>query len=201
MLENLRKSFLAGMMISIGAAVYLSCESKVAGALFFTVGLVTICVLGLFLYTGKIGYALENKNKPNVLLIWLGNLLGTAVCGVMMRFALPQLHDKARPLFENKMAQNPLATVVLGLFCGVLMYIAVEHYKEGSGAGRFLGIILCVPTFILCGFEHSIADMVYCTFAVDSWADIICALIFVIIVTVGNTLGSLIFRILSREVR
>ena len=108
-----------------------------------------------------------------------------------MRFALPQLHEKARPLFENKMAQNPLATVVLGLFCGVLMYIAVEHYKEGSGAGRFLGIILCVPTFILCGFEHSIANMFYIPtgFFASGTLDILAFLNNIIPVTLGNIAG------------
>ena len=34
----------AGVMISIGGTVFLSCESAVAGALLFTIGLAFVCI-------------------------------------------------------------------------------------------------------------------------------------------------------------
>ena len=52
---------LAGIAIGIGGTVYLSMDNKTAGALMFTVGLYTICIHGLNLYTGKVGYA---PNQP-----------------------------------------------------------------------------------------------------------------------------------------
>jgi len=48
-------------MIGVGAVIYLSLENKVIGALLFSVGLLSICCLGLNLFTGKIGYVVENK--------------------------------------------------------------------------------------------------------------------------------------------
>lgn len=47
------RGVLAGLMISIGGYVYLGCENRVVGAVFFTVGLITITLFGFDLYTGK----------------------------------------------------------------------------------------------------------------------------------------------------
>ena len=54
---------LAGISISIGGVVYLSLDNKIAGALLFTAGLYAIVLNGLFLYTGKIGYLVTEKDK------------------------------------------------------------------------------------------------------------------------------------------
>ena len=58
------RGVLAGLMISIGGYVYLGCENRVVGAVFFTVGLITITLFGFDLYTGKIatGWAKVGRN-------------------------------------------------------------------------------------------------------------------------------------------
>lgn len=70
----------AGLAISVGGTVYLSLENKIAGALLFTIGLYAIVLNGLYLYTGKVGYLVEQKNKKEygilLVLTWLGNLVG-----------------------------------------------------------------------------------------------------------------------------
>ena len=48
-------------------------------------------------------------------------------------------------------------TFINAVFCGWLMYVAVDTFKKGTP----IGIICAVPAFIICGFEHSIADMYY----------------------------------------
>ncbi len=57
-METFRKAAAAGVSISIGATVYLACESRLLGAMLFTIGLFVICAFGLNLFTGKIGYVL-----------------------------------------------------------------------------------------------------------------------------------------------
>ena len=42
-------SLAAGVFISIGGTVFLSCEDRVVGAVLFSVGLLSICCMGLFL--------------------------------------------------------------------------------------------------------------------------------------------------------
>ena len=90
--ESLKKSVAAGLMIGIGCIVYLSLESKIAGALLFSVGLFLICSFGMFLFTGKIGYIIKTGNKPNCAVIWLGNLFGSIAVSVIARIAKPSLH-------------------------------------------------------------------------------------------------------------
>ena len=60
--NNLLLSFVAGVLIAIGGTVFLSCESKYLGALLFSVGLFFIVEGKYKLYTGAIGYLLDNKN-------------------------------------------------------------------------------------------------------------------------------------------
>ena len=55
------KGIYAGLMIGIGGVAYLSVKNPVAGSFFFSIGLLTICMYGMNLYTGKIGYVLVNK--------------------------------------------------------------------------------------------------------------------------------------------
>ena len=43
-----------GVCIALGGVAFLSLESNILGALFFTVGLFTICTMGLSLFTGKV---------------------------------------------------------------------------------------------------------------------------------------------------
>ena len=56
-MKNYLKQFLlailAGLMIGVGGTVYLTLENKIVGSLMFTVGLYTIVLNGLFLYTGN----------------------------------------------------------------------------------------------------------------------------------------------------
>lgn len=174
-IEEFVKSIFAGVMIGIGGTVYLSCENKIAGAFLFTVGLVTICEFGLNLYTGKVGYTLLGNQKWGkklsfLLRVILGNFVGTLLCGLAVGAARPGLREAAAALCEKKLTQSLGAVLVLSICCGLLMYIAVEGYKKNAGgvaggspnsAAKYISILLCIPTFILCGFEHSIADMVY----------------------------------------
>ena len=68
--------FLAGASISIGAAIYLSCQSKVAGALLFSIGLILVVTYGFNLYTGMIGFVRSGKELLRALYALLANALG-----------------------------------------------------------------------------------------------------------------------------
>ena len=164
------RGVLAGLMISIGGYVYLGCENRVVGAVFFTVGLITITLFGFDLYTGKIGYWLgqSRQERWQTLLSLPCNAVGGLIAGLARR------------------AKAPLTLLVDGIFCGILIFICVEIYKT---RGTVLGILICIPTFILCGFEHSIADIFYfCNARIFSGQ----AVLVVVLVALGNALGALI---------
>lgn len=197
---DFKKSIAAGVVIGIGSTVYLSCSDKLVGALFFTIGLFVICAFGLNLFTGRIGYVIERKNFFECLKIWLGNFAGCILSVIPIRLVRPELSATASKLVEAKLEQGYLVSIVLAIFCGILMYVAVENFRKNkSDIGKYIGIFLCVPVFILCGFEHSIADVCYFLFSINSAGEILSALMFVVIVSIFNGIGSIFFWFLNKD--
>lgn len=180
---------LGGFSIGIGGILFLSVESKVVGALLFTIGLYTICVHGLNLYTGKIGYLPERNPEflIDLCLIWIGNLLGTLISAVLVHNArIRGIAERAQEMCRVKDEDGFLSLLLLGIFCGFLMYAAVEGYaKTKNPIILFMGVV----TFILCGFEHCIADMFYYSVA-GMWNPD--ALLRIVVITVGNSFGSML---------
>ena len=192
------KAVAAGICISIGAAAYLSCDSKIIGSLLFTTGLFTICFFGLNLYTGKIGYVLDMPHPTDCITTWFGNALGCVCGGALLRFALPSLSVVGRAVTVAKLDMPILRAVVLGVFCGILMYIAVHNYNENPHMfGKCVGIFVCIPAFIICGFEHSIANVVYFTLGIRSVTELLPMLAFTLAVSSANAIGAILFRRLS----
>ncbi|MBQ8849358.1 MAG: formate/nitrite transporter family protein [Clostridia bacterium] len=197
-LQTFFKAVAAGLSISVGAASYLMCDNKIVGALLFTVGLFTICFFGLNLYTGKIGYLLDMEHPVDCLTIWFGNAVGCVLGGLLLRLALPRLAQTARALTEAKLSVPIYRAAILGLFCGMLMYIAVHNYRENPHMfGKCVGIFVCIPAFILCGFEHCIANVVYFTLGITSVSQLLPMLLMTVVVTAANAVGAVAFRKLS----
>ena len=189
-------AILSGITIGVGGTVFLSAESRVVGAVLFTVGLYTICIQGLNLFTGKVGYLFDNKPiyLLELLVIWIGNFLGTAISAVLiLQTRISGIADTARSLCEVKLQDNYLSLFVLGIFCGMLMFIAVDGFKKTNGNPviLFLGVV----TFILCGFEHCIADMFYFTLA-GMWSAK--AVLCILVITLGNSVGGVLIPLVKK---
>lgn len=185
---------LAGICIAVGGTVFLSLESKVLGAFLFTVGLFSICVNGFNLFTGKVGYALDNPPSYLGYLanVWLGNLAGTWLAAALLSCTRvgAALQDKAMFLCDVKLADSALSVFILAIFCNLLMYIAVDGFKNNTHeVGKYLGLFLGVVVFILCGFEHCVANMFYFSMAGVWDVHTFCWLL---IMTAGNIIGGLL---------
>lgn len=195
LLKQIVDGILAGLLIAIGGTVLLSCEDKIVGAVLFSVALLCICLLGYSLYTGKICYIADHPTRETfsvLLLGLLGNLIGTFACGRAIRFALPAVGEKALVMCEGKLEQTFPVTLIRAFFCGVLIYLAVEIYRRGKG---IVGILFCIPVFIMSGFEHSIADMYY--FAASGLVSLQ-GTGFLFTVLLGNSLGGLLIPLLGK---
>lgn len=194
MTEKIGKPFLAaalaGCMIGVGGMVFLSCENRYVGAALFCVGLFAICTFGLYLFTGRVGYLPDNRAFLDIFVTWAGNYAGTLLAGLAAGTARPKLAEAARTLCEGKLAQQWPETLILAFFCGILMYVAVDSFKRGAGAARYLGMLLAVPAFILSGCEHSVADMFY--LALGGCAGR--GFGYVLLVSAGNALGAMVFH-------
>lgn len=196
-LEVLARGFLAGMMIAIAAVAYLSFDNHYVGALAFSVGLYTIYTLDFYLYTGKVGFILESRAYLDTIVIWFGNLLGgvaVALAVLNTRIAKTStIVSLAQSYSEVKINDALLSSFILGIFCGIMMYIAAASYKKlSTSVGSYVAMILCVMVFLLSGFEHSIANMFYFTVS-SSWS--FKAVVALIVVSLGNAVGGLIIPV------
>lgn len=202
MLNNIKLSILSGLMIAVGGTIYLSCIAKgwtPFGAVLFAAGLYTICVYGFNLYTGKVGYIAYNFKDVNyiglVILILVFNLITTYLLGIVCAYAFPAIVEPAKKIYEAKLAAPLLRLLITGIFCGLLMFLAVDTWKKGSPFGCFIYI----PVFIISGFDHSIANSFYNGVA-NGFADAFTmqnALV-VITVIIGNAIGGMLVPMMTR---
>lgn len=192
----LKKSISAGMLISIGSVVKLQCSNQIVGAILFSIGLFFICSFNMYLFTGKIAYINKN-NWHDYPVIWLGNLIGCILSAILIRLANPNITDISEKIINQKFCINIFSVSILAFFCGMIMYLSVDNYKSSnSDISKVFGIVIGVTVFLLCGFEHSIADMSYISLGIKDINDIPYSALFLITVSLFNAIGSLFIKYL-----
>lgn len=201
--KTLIQGILAGISISLGGTVFLLSADKTVGALLFSVGLFCVCAFGFFLFTGKVCYVFDNDRKYALALpvIWAGNLIGTLCTALLESLTRmgPALAEKAAAVCEGKLAQTPLSAIVLAVFCNIMIYIAVEGYKTiPHELGKYLAILFGVVVFILCGFEHCVANMYYFTIG-NAWGWKAAG--YLLLMTLGNAAGGVLIPLLRKAGR
>ena len=76
------------------------------------------------------------------------------------------------------------------------MYVAVACFRSTENPiGKYAGVFIGVPVFILCGFEHCVANMFYFTLA-EAWS--VKAAGYLLIMTLGNSLGGMLVPAVKR---
>ena len=199
-MERVRQFFsaiLAGMLIGMGGTVFLSQSNPVVGSFLFAIGLFTIVVFQLHLFTGKVGYTPFQKTVYliELAITWLGNLVGTGITACMVRNSriYEGMAERVTGIAEVKLADNFLSIFLLAFFCGMLMFIAVDCFRNVQGSTlRFIGVFIPVMVFILSGFEHVIANMFYFSLA-GAWSAHCVAAI--IVMTLGNAVGGMLIPV------
>ncbi len=190
-------------MIAIGGTVFLSIENKVIGASLFSIGLFGVLIYNLNLYTGKIGYLITNFNLKYIkelIITLIGNFIGSCSVGFILRYTriYDKIYEKSLILANTKLNDNILSIFILSIFCGILMYYAVNGFKKQTDFGKYLVVYLGVAVFILCGFEHCIANMYYFSVA-DIWS--LKTLGYTGIMVLGNSIGSFIIPLCNLVIK
>lgn len=186
MLNFIKKSVLAGLLISLAGFAFLWCDNKVVGAFLFSFGLIGVFILEANLYTGKVGYIKSKRSVFDLLKILVLNLVTAFGIGLIYRFAIG-----TSSAFDSRMTKDWLQLFVDSVGCGILIYLAVEFWKSTKNV---IPVIICVMAFILGGMEHSIADMFYLgasTLTLEGFLRIG-------VIVIGNGVGSLIVRLLQK---
>lgn len=177
-------ALLAGAFIAMGgiasttAAATIATPSlaKLIGACVFPGGLIMVLLAGSELFTGSSLLVIPLLEKQislgemmkNWSIVYLGNLIGGCLIAAGVVFS----HQPS--LFDNAVAAAMFATaagkcsltfsdaLIRGILCNFLVCIAVWiSFAAKDVAGKITGVFFPIMIFVLCGFEHSIANMYF----------------------------------------
>lgn len=189
-MKNVKYSILAGIMIGVGGITYLSVESKFLGSFLFTLGLIAIMYQKYHLFTGQVGYLGQKYKLSDLLVTLFFNCVSIAIIGVISSM---WLKDKALLIVQNKLSISLLEVFIKAILCGIVIYIAVELFKKDD---KGVWTPIYIMAFILCGFEHCVANTFY--FATANYFSIE-VLIFICVTVIGNALGSILISFLEKQ--
>ena len=166
---------LAGAFIAlagVGASIGGSYGGKLASALIFPIGLIMVILAGSELFTGNnlmIMAWLKGESKLRGLLknwffVFIGNFIGALLVTLFVVFsgALDNISDSVIATAAAKSNLNFLEALLRGLLCNFLVCIAVWMALGAKTAGgKIAAMFGPIFLFVLCGFEHSVANMFY----------------------------------------
>ena len=185
---NNRKSFFAGILIGLGACGYLALGG-LPGAIIFAFGLIGVVLSGSLLYTGRAG-VMKLSETGSLAMIWLFNILACILLGLLMMSLGGEPVERAQAAVAGRLAQGPWRSFLRAVGCGLIIDIAVWMYRTTK---NILPVLFGVPLFIVCGFYHSIADVVYLV-AAWKWSPDI--LWYYPVIVLGNYAGCNVRRLI-----
>lgn len=189
-LVDFTSSIVAGSAIGLGATAYLTVGGT-TGAFLFSIGLLSVIVLQLNLFTGQAWKVWGFKGLGWILLMLLGNAIGV---GLPTALSTPESMDAASAIIQSRIELGTLMCGLKAIPCGFIMTVAVR----GAALQNLWALLIGVPTFILCGFPHCIADMFYVWLCGPSQAVMFLLTIYPAIV-VGNYLGCNLYRLAGKR--
>ena len=159
-------------LAGVGATFGNTYVGKLAGACIFPAGLAMVVIAGSELFTGnnlmitalfskKIGVKELLKNWG---LVFLGNFIGSVLIALMVVFsgALDGVAGNVVDTAFNKVNFDFLQAFLRGVLCNFLVCIAVwMSFGAKTIGGKIAAVFFPVMLFVLCGFEHSVANMFY----------------------------------------
>ena len=193
MLNKLIKSILAGVSIAIGAVIYLLCSNKIVGAFLFSVGILMVMEFKLLLYTGYVPTQREGQSFKDYIInssfVFVGNLIGGAItAGLLALTRLKNdLWNATNKVCDVKLNDNLLSIFILSIFCGIIIAGIV---KATNLKHRVLYVGMMIATFILCGYEHVVANSFYFSFSLKLFT--FEGLLFMLVCFLGNFVGGII---------
>lgn len=213
-------AMVAGMFIAFGAFISNAAAAPFADAqdpmqkfmssLTFSAALSLVVMAGAELFTGNnfvlasAGFA-KKMSWGEIVKVWIvcyvGNLVGSLVAAFIFQASgaasgtVGQLFASAA---EKKMGMSPMNLLLRGILCNTLVCLAVWcSIKMKSESGKLIMVIWCILVFMLCGFEHSVANMtILAVGLMNSASEAVTVGGYVynlVFVTIGNMIGGIVF--------
>ena len=174
----------AGIFIGVGGissttvavSIPLASVGKFVGACVFPGGLTMVLLAGSELFTGNCLLTIPLLQKEisfggmlkNWVFVYIGNLIGSILLAAGVVFS----HQVS--LFNNGLAVSVISTaatkcsmpfsdaLIKGILCNFRVCIAVWiSFAAKDVVSKIVGLFFPIMMFVLCGFEHSVANMYY----------------------------------------
>ncbi|HHV46722.1 MAG TPA: formate/nitrite transporter family protein [Tissierellia bacterium] len=215
-LSLLMLSILAGIYIGFGAHAYFTITqaagslnagiAKFLGGAVFPIGLLLVAVAGGELFTGNCLMTMSLMDRKisaagllrNWIIVYIGNFIGSIILAKALVFSNAYapgslIADTAFSVATSKISQSAPQILVKGILANMLVCLAVWLACGAQDIGsKVVAIWFPVMTFVMVGFEHSIANMFFLPVAKFAGLEITWSQIWfnnIIPSTIGNIIG------------
>lgn len=168
---------IAGIGSTVGSAMIGNASAaRLVSACIFPAGLAMVLIAGSELFTGNCLIVISVLQKKatiggmlrNWAIVYIGNLIGAVLIAALV------VYGHTLSLYDGALAQTVVRTaqgkasltfgdaLIRGTLCNVLVCIAVwMSFAATTVSGKVVGLFFPIFIFVLCGFEHCVANMYY----------------------------------------
>ncbi len=203
------KSILAGMSVAFGAIAYcLTKDQGILGAALFSIGILLVIEFDFKLFTSyvpKYAPLLVSENKArlnlqfigNAFLVFFFNFLGAAAVAGIVHLTrigdsvvgtLGDFNDVVNYIAHHKVEDNLLSVFIMSVLCAIIIacICKAEKWKH-----NVLYIVVLISTFIVCGFDHVVANSFYLVYSGELFTG--AGLLYFTVNLLGNFVGGYLF--------
>ncbi len=190
----------SGFVIGIGAVAsllsvyYFGNWGRLIGACLFSFGIFSIVTYEMKLFTGMVADipTLGAKNYWKLPVCFAFNSIGVAIIAVIAYYSAlsPMIVPQGAALIESKLSAQGwvLKDFCSAVMCGALITLSVKapKYSPQKGLSATVGVMFPIIVFAFCGFDHSVANMMYFYyFGEFSWR----VIAYIVVTVLGNIVG------------
>lgn len=199
----------SGLMIGIGGTASLLAQNlygnggKLIGAVLFSLGIYAIVTFEMKLFTGMVADIpkMPKKNLWMLPVCFIGNAIGVALIALVV--SVSPVAETTIPLgkaiISGKLASESwvLGSLSSSILCGMLITLSVwsVNYAPKKGLSSTVGVMFPIIFFAFCGFDHSVANMLYFYYLGEiSWK----VVGYIALSILGNIIGGVILPLIVK---
>lgn len=207
LLEFCLMAIFAGIMVGIGGVSSLLASGSIGGGagrlvggLLFSLGMFSIISFDMRLFTGMVASipTMGLKNTWKLPVCFLCNALGVAFVAVLAYWSPVReaVVPSAQALIGAKLGQEAwaISSFCSSVICGILITVSIwsAKFSPKKGLSVTVGVILPIVVFAFCGFDHSVANMLYFYYYGEvSWR----VVGYILLSVLGNAVGGVLLPI------
>lgn len=199
----------SGLMIGIGGTASLLAQSlyaswgKLIGAILFSLGIYAIVTFEMKLFTGMVADIpkMPRKNLWTLPVCFIGNAIGVGLIALVVSVSpvAEATMPLGREIITAKLASENwmLGSLSSSILCGMLITLSVwsVNYAPRKGLSATVGVMFPIIFFAFCGFDHSVANMLYFYYLGEvSWR----VVGYIALSILGNIIGGVILPLIVK---